>query len=62
MLPYIPDKLYKDINNKKRVEEILRSVPNTCLQFSGEKTPEEAIKEIRELGETELADTIRWDF
>ena len=60
MLPYIPDSLYKNIDNKEKVEEILRSVPDTCMRFPGEKTPEEAVEEIRELGETRIADSVVW--
>lgn len=60
MLPYIPDSLYKNLDNKKRVEEILRSIPDTCLHFPEEKTPEEAVEEIRSLGETQIADSIVW--
>lgn len=56
MLRYIPEKLYKDIRNKKDVEEILRSVPDTCMRFPGKKTLEDAIEGIRKIGEAEIAD------
>jgi hypothetical protein len=46
--------MFKDINNRQRVEEILDEVPNTDMIFPGKKTLEDAIKEIIELGETEL--------
>ena len=48
------DDMFKDTNNRQRVEEILDEVPNTDMIFPGKKTLEDAIKEIIELGETEL--------
>ena len=56
MIKYIPENIYKDAGNKNSVEEILRSVPNTSMHFSNMKTLEDAIEEIREIGETEIAD------
>ena len=56
MIRYIPDDLFIKIENKKRVVEILHSVPDTCMRFPDEKTPEDAVKEIRALGENKVAD------
>ena len=56
MLKYIPDDLYKDAKNKKKVSEILHSVPETSLRFPGIKTLEDAIAEIQAIGEDEVAD------
>ncbi len=56
MLKYIPDALYKDIKNKKKVGKILGAVPDTCMRFPGTKTLEDAIPEIRALGEDAIAD------
>lgn len=58
MMIYIPDSLYRDMNNKKAVSEILKSVPDTSLHFPGMKTRADAVKEIREIGENEIADLI----
>ena len=54
MVFLLTDRMFKDINNRQRVEEILDEVPNTDMIFPGKKTLEDAIKEIIELGETEL--------
>jgi hypothetical protein len=59
MIRYIPDNLYKDINNKEKVSEILDSVPDTDVRMKGIKTIDNAIKEIRDLGENEIADFLK---
>lgn len=56
MLKYIPDDLYKDIENKKKVSELLGSVPETCMRCPGIKTLDDAISEIRGIGEDKIAD------
>nr|DAU00091.1 MAG TPA: 30S ribosomal protein S2 [Caudoviricetes sp.] len=56
MLKYIPDELYIHQHNKKQVEEILKSAPETCLHIPGVMTMEDVIQEIRELGEDKIAD------
>ena len=55
MLKYIPDDLYKDTKNKKKVSEILHSVPETSLRFPEIKILEDAITEIKEIGEDKVA-------
>lgn len=59
MIRYIPDNLYKDINNKEKVSEILDSVPDTNVRMKGIKTIDNAIKEIRDLGENKIADFLK---
>lgn len=59
MIRYIPDNLYKDINNKEKVSEILDSVPDTDVRMKGIKTINNAIKEIRDLGENKIADFLK---
>lgn len=59
MIRYIPDNLYKDINNKEKVSEILESVPDTDVRMKGIKTIDNAIKEIRDLGENKIADFLK---
>ena len=59
MIRYIPDNLYKDINNKEKVSEILDSVPDTDVRMKGIKTIDNAIKEIRNLGENKIADFLK---
>lgn len=56
MMMYIPDRLYKDVGNKDSVDEILKSVPDTSMRFPNMKTLDDAIKEIRDMGETKIAD------
>lgn len=58
MKQYIPDDLYLDKRNIKKVSEILNSVPDSCLRFSDMKTLEDAIEEIKALGEDKIADFI----
>ena len=60
MLKYIPDDLYKDTNNKKKVSEILHSVPETSLRFPEIKILEDAITEIKEIGEDKVADFLSY--
>ena len=59
MIRYIPDNLYKDINNKEKVSEILDSVPDIDVRMKGIKTIDNAIKEIRDLGENKIADFLK---
>lgn len=59
MIRYIPDNLYKDINNKEKVSEILDSVPDTDVRMKGIKTIDNAIKEIGDLGENKIADFLK---
>lgn len=56
MLKYIPDELYGDTKNRKKVSKILDSVPDTCIRFPGLKTLEDAIAEINAIGEDKVAD------
>lgn len=58
MLKYIPDDLYKDLENKKKVSEILGTVPDTSMRFSGMKILDDAIVEIRAIGEDKIAEFI----
>ena len=51
---FLFDNMFKDTSNKQRVAEILEEVPNTDMIFPGQKTLDDAIKEIVELGETDL--------
>lgn len=60
MLKYIPDDLYKDTKNKKKVSEILHSVPETSLRFPEIKILEDAITEIKEIGEDKVADFLSY--
>lgn len=60
MLKYIPDDLYKDTKNKKKVSEILHSVPETSLRFPEIKILENAITEIKEIGEDKVADFLSY--
>ena len=55
MICYMPDRLFKDIKNKAKAEKILADIPDTSIRMSGIKTFDDAIKEIKELGETEVA-------
>ena len=48
----------KNIENKEKVRDILLSVLDTDLHFPDTKTMEDAIAEIREMGEDEIADEI----
>lgn len=59
MIRYISDNLYKDINNKEKVSEILDSVPDTDVRMKGIKTIDNTIKEIRDLGENKIADFLK---
>lgn len=56
MLKYIPEELFVNKKNKKKVSSILDSVPDTCMRFSDTKTLEDAIDEIRGLGEHKVAE------
>jgi len=56
MMKYIPDDLYANKKNMKNVSEILDSVPETSVHFLGIKTLEDAVDEIRKLGEDKIAD------
>lgn len=56
MMKYIPDDLFVNGKNKKSVIEILGSVPETSMRFPDTKTLEDAIDEIRALGEDKVAD------
>jgi len=56
MMKYIPDDFYVNEKNMKNVFEILDSVPDTCMHFPGIKTLEDAIDEIRRLGEDKIAE------
>lgn len=56
MKQYIPDDLYLDKENIKKVSEILDFVPDSCLHFSSMKTLEDAIEEIKALGEGKIAE------
>lgn len=58
MMIYIPDDCYNDIENKDVVTKILKSIPDTDLIFPGVRTRKDAIKEIRGIGEDEIADLI----
>ena len=60
MLKYIPDDLYKDTKNKKKVSEILHSVPETSLRFPEIKILEDAITEIKEIGDDKVADFLSY--
>ena len=56
MMRYIPDDLYIDKSNMNNVSKILNSIPDTCLHIPGTKTFEDAIEEIKDLGEDKVAD------
>ncbi len=58
MLKYIPDDLYKDLENKKKVSKILKATPDTDMRFPGMRTIDDAIAEIRALGEDKVADFV----
>lgn len=55
MIRYIPDGALKNKHNRKKIEEILKQVPDTDVRVEGEKTIEDAITAIEALGETEVA-------
>lgn len=56
MMRYIPEDLYMDKSNINNVSKILSSVPDTSLYTSGIKTLEDAIEEIKALGENKIAE------
>ena len=56
MMRYIPEDLYMDKSNVNNISKILNSVPDTCLHTSGIKTLEDAIEEIKALGEDKIAE------
>ena len=55
---YIPDDLYKNIDNKPKVEAILSTVTECCIRIPGIKNVEDARREIRDLGEDRVAEAI----
>lgn len=55
MMCYIPDKLFKDEKNREKVKKILDDIPETSLRIPGMKTIDDGIREIKELGETDVA-------
>ena len=55
MKRYIPDELFVDLKNKEKVKKILNDIPDTSLRIPGIKTIEDGIREIKELGETKVA-------
>ena len=55
---FIIESSCKDIENKEKVRDILLSVPDTDLYFPETKTMEDAITEIREIGEDKIADLL----
>ena len=56
MMKYIPDELYINKKNMKAVSDILHSVPETSIRHPSIKTLDDAIEEIRGLGENKIAD------
>ena len=55
---YMIESSCKNIENKEKVRNILLSVLDTDLYFPDTKTMEDAIAEIREMGEDEIADLL----
>ena len=55
---YMIESSCKNIENKEKVRDILLSVLDTDLHFPDIKTIEDAIVEIREMGEDEIADLL----
>lgn len=55
MMRYIPDELFIDLKNKEKVKKILNDIPDTSLRIPGMKTIDDAIREIKEMGETKVA-------
>ena len=55
---YMIESSCKNIENKEKVRNILLSVLDTDLYFPDTKTIEDAIAEIREMGEDEIADLL----
>jgi len=58
MIRYIPDGALKNKYNKKKIEDILKRVPDTDVHAPGDETIEDAIAEIKALGEEEVANLI----
>lgn len=55
MMRYIPDELFIDVKNREKVNKILHDIPDTCLRMPGVKTIDDAIREIKEMGENKVA-------
>ena len=55
MLRYVPEELFIDLKNKEKVKKILNDIPDTSLRIAGMKTIDDAIRKIKELGETKVA-------
>lgn len=55
-MKYIPDELYINKKHRKEVSDILQSVPETSIRHPSIKTLDDAIAEIRGLGEDKIAD------
>ena len=60
MRMYIPESELKNADNMQRITDILEKVPDTDFQCmdSTEMTLDNAVQEIRELGEGKIADLL----
>lgn len=58
---YIPEPALNNVNNMQKIQDILNNVPDTDLHFPDSMTLDEAVKQIRELGENKVADLIGGD-
>ena len=55
---YIPCRALKDTDNEKKIRKILEKVPDSDIRVDGEYSLDDAAKEIRALGEDEIASLI----
>lgn len=58
MKAYIPDEVVRNKDNIEKIEAILEKVPDTSIRFKGAYTLDDAVRDLRELGEPEIADLI----
>lgn len=58
MEAYIPNEALKDSGNEEKIRTILEKVPDGDIWIKGGYTLNDALNEIRALGEDEIADLI----
>lgn len=55
---YIPDEAVRNKENIEKINAILAKVPETSIRVKGAYTLDDAVRDLRELGEPEIADLI----
>lgn len=58
MRMYIPESELKNTDNMQKIVDVLKEVPDTDLHWPGMVTLDDAVQEIRELGEDKIADLL----